>query len=101
MESAANRFHFHEGRALGTCKELPLKPDSCTHLLITKGHIIYQKRGDRSFPSVQPYTRQGNTPRIVSADTTPADPGLVTIAFLEAHHLVLRLHQPQHQVVGL
>jgi hypothetical protein len=75
-------------------KELSLKPDSYTHLLITKSHIVYQKRGNRYFPSVQPYTRQGDTLRIVSADTTPADPVLVTIAFLDAHHLVLRLVQP-------
>jgi hypothetical protein len=82
-----------EGR-LRTRKELPLKPTSYTHLLITKSQLVYQKRSDHSFASSQPYTRQGDTLRIVSADTTPTDPVLATIAFLDAHHLVLRLVQP-------
>jgi hypothetical protein len=75
-------------------KEPPLKPDSHTHLLITKGNIVYQKRGAPSFPAVRPYTRQGDTLRIVTDDTTPADPVLVTVAFLDAHQLVLKLVQP-------
>jgi hypothetical protein len=85
---------FTKDGRLRARKELPLTPDSYTHLLITKRNIVYQKRGDHSFPSVQPYTRQGDTLRIVSVDTTPAHPVLVTVAFLDAHQLVLRLVQP-------
>ena len=93
LQSIVDSTFTKEGR-LRTWKELPLKPSSYTHLLITKNHLVYQKRGDRSFASSQPYTRQGDTLRIVLADTTPADPVLVTIAFLDAHRLVLRLVQP-------
>lgn len=77
-------------------KELPLKPNSYTHLVITPRHMVYHKRGDPSFARGQPqvYTRQGDTLRIVTADASPADgPLLVTVAFLDAHRLVLRLVQ--------
>ncbi|MET4074318.1 hypothetical protein [Hymenobacter sp. UYCo722] len=77
-------------------KELPVTPNSYTHLVITPHHIVYHKRGDRFFNSAQPYTRQGDTLRIVTAaDATPADgPLLVTVALLDAHWLVVRLVQP-------
>lgn len=79
---------------LRTRKELPLKPHGFTHLTITKSHLVYHKRGDRSFTTGQPYTRQGDTLRIVSADTTPEDPVVVTITLLSAHRLVLNLREP-------
>ena len=87
-----HRFHFHERRSLAYLEGSTAK--TTQHLLITKGNIAYQKRGDRSFSSVQPYTRQCDTLCIVSPDTTPVDPVLVTVAFLDAHQIVLRLVQP-------
>ena len=93
LQSIVDSTFTKEGR-LRTRKDTPLEPSSYTHLLITQRHFVYQKRGDASFATSHPYTRQGNTLRIVSADTTPADPVLVTVAFLDAHQLVLRLVQP-------
>ncbi|MFC6226051.1 hypothetical protein ACFP2F_22600 [Hymenobacter artigasi] len=93
LQSIVDSTFTKEGR-LRAREELPLKPSSHTHLLIAKRCLVYQKRGDRSFALSQPYTRQGDNLRIVSADTPPGDPVLVTIAFLDAHRLVLRLVQP-------
>jgi hypothetical protein len=94
LRSITDSTFTREGH-LRARKELPVTPNSYTHLVITPRHLVYHKRGDRSFTLAQPYTRQGDTLRIVTADAAPADgPLRVTVALLDAHRLVLRLMQP-------
>jgi hypothetical protein len=62
-------------------------------LTITKDAMIYHFRGDSTYSVVQPYSRQGDTLRIV-VDGEKQDPFITTIKLLSAHQLVLHFTQP-------
>jgi hypothetical protein len=62
-------------------------------LTITKDAMVYHFRGDSTYSVVQPYSRQGDTLRIV-VDGEKQDPFITTIKLLSAHQLVLHFTQP-------
>ena len=62
-------------------------------LTITKDALVYHFRGDSTYTVVQPYSRQGDTLRVV-ADGEKQHPIITTIKLLSSHQLVLHLTQP-------
>ncbi|WP_143436680.1 hypothetical protein [Hymenobacter crusticola] len=56
--------------------------------------MIYHFQGDSIYSITNPYTRRGDTLRIVLDGDPPEDPFIETIVRLRAHHLHLHVTQP-------
>jgi phosphotransferase system HPr-like phosphotransfer protein len=85
-------FYSRQGTLRARKRLLPTA-SSFAALTITKDALVYHFRGDSTYPVVQPFSRQGDTLRIV-ADGEKQQSIITTIKLLSAHQLVLHLAQP-------
>ena len=85
-------IYSREGTLRARKRSLPTASSFAT-LTITKDALVYHFRGDSAYTVVQPYSRYGDTLRVV-ADGEKQNPIITTIKLLSAHQLVLHLTQP-------